>query len=102
MQSADSIRKPFPAIVALSAGVASFLIMADLLQRPGGCVGLGSGTAAANVKFNSLSALGLVFGYVDIRRRWHPSAALTNRTRRAGRRGRFMISICQGQTEMPS
>ena len=26
MQSADSIRKPFPAIVALSAGIASFLI----------------------------------------------------------------------------
>jgi putative membrane protein len=53
---AESIRKPFPAILALSAVI---------VEAPDWV----SALPAANATFNSLSALCLVFGYVNIRRR---------------------------------
>jgi putative membrane protein len=69
MQTAESIRKPFPAIVALSAVIASFLIW--LIYFKGRVVAPDwvASLPAANAAFNSLSALCLVMGYVNIRRR---------------------------------
>jgi putative membrane protein len=69
MQTAESIRKPFPAIVALSAVIAAFLIW--LIYFKGRVVApdwVGS-LPAANATFNSLSALCLIMGYVNIRRK---------------------------------
>jgi putative membrane protein len=69
MQTAESIRKPFPAIVALSAVIASFLIW--LIYFKGRVVAPDwvAALPAANATFNSFSALCLVMGYVNIRRR---------------------------------
>ena len=69
MQSTESIRKPFPAIVTLSAAIASFLIW--LIYFKGRVVAPDwvAALPAANASFNSLSALCLVFGYINIRRR---------------------------------
>ena len=69
MQTAESIRKPFPAIVALSAVIAAFLIW--LIYFKGRVVAPDwvAALPAANATFNSLSALCLVMGYVNIRRR---------------------------------
>ncbi len=68
MQSTESIRKPFPAIVTLSAIIASFLIW--LIYFKGRVAGPGwvSDLPAAIATFNSLSALCLVMGYINIRR----------------------------------
>jgi putative membrane protein len=68
MQSTESIRKPFPAIVALSAVIASFLIW--LIYFKGRVAGPSwiSDLPAAIAAFNSLSALCLVMGYINIRR----------------------------------
>jgi putative membrane protein len=69
MQSADSIRKPFPAIIALSAVIASALIwliyFKGRVEAPDWVLSL----PAANAAFNSLSALCLLCGYVNIRRK---------------------------------
>jgi putative membrane protein len=69
MQTAESIRKPFPAIVALSAVIAAFLIW--LIYFKGRVVAPDwvASLPAANATFNSLSALCLTMGYVNIRRR---------------------------------
>jgi putative membrane protein len=69
MQSSDSIRKPFPAIVALSAVIASFLIWLIYFKGRVTAPDWVSALPAANAAFNSLSALCLVFGYVNIKRR---------------------------------
>src|SRR5580698_412717 len=68
MTSTESIRKPFPPIVALSAVIASFLIW--LLYFKGKVAGPDwvAALPAANASFNSLSALCLVLGYINIRR----------------------------------
>jgi putative membrane protein len=68
MQPAESIRKPFPAIVTLSAVIAAFLIW--LIYFKGKVAGPGwvDGLPAAIASFNSLSALCLVMGYMNIRR----------------------------------
>jgi putative membrane protein len=69
MTPTDSIRKPFPAIVALSAIIASFLIW--LIYFKGKVAGPDwiAALPAANASFNSLSALCLVLGYINIRRK---------------------------------
>jgi putative membrane protein len=69
MTSTESIRKPFPAIVALSAVIASSLIW--LIYFKGKVAGPDwiAVLPAANASFNSLSALCLVFGYINIRRK---------------------------------
>jgi putative membrane protein len=69
MQPVDSIRKPFPAIVALSAVIASFLIWLIYFKGRVAAPDWVALLPAANATFNSLSALCLVFGYVNIRRR---------------------------------
>jgi putative membrane protein len=69
MQTAESIRKPFPAIVALSAVIAAFLIW--LIYFKGRVVAPDwvASLPAANATFNSLSALCLIMGYVNIRQK---------------------------------
>jgi putative membrane protein len=69
MQTAESIRKPFPAIVALSAVIASFLIWLIYFKGRIAAPDWVATLPAANATFNSLSALCLVMGYVNIRRR---------------------------------
>jgi putative membrane protein len=72
MQTADSIRKPFPAIVALSAVIVSFLIWLIYFKGRVAAPGWVSALPAANATFNSLSALCLISGYVNIRRKNRP------------------------------
>jgi putative membrane protein len=67
MQTADSIRKPFPVIGALSAVIASFLIWLIYFKGRVAAPDWVSALPAANATFNSLSALCLVLGYVNIR-----------------------------------
>jgi putative membrane protein len=69
MQSAESIRKPFPAIVALSAVIASFLIWLIYFKGRVAAPDWVAMLPAANASFNSLSALCLVLGYINIRRK---------------------------------
>jgi len=69
MQSAESIRKPFPAIVALSAVIASFLIWLIYFKGRVAAPDWVAALPAANASFNSLSALCLTFGYINIRRK---------------------------------
>jgi putative membrane protein len=69
MQSAESIRKPFPAIVTLSAAIAAFLIWLIYFKGKVVAPDWVSMLPAANASFNSLSALCLIFGYISIRRR---------------------------------
>jgi putative membrane protein len=66
---AESIRKPFPAILALSAVIAATLIWLIYFKGRVEAPDWVSALPAANATFNSLSALCLVFGYVNIRRR---------------------------------
>src|ERR1700694_5655769 len=68
MQSAESIRKPFPAIVALSAAIASFLIWLIYFKGKVAAPDWVQALPAANASFNSLSAVCLVLGYINIRR----------------------------------
>jgi len=64
----QAARKPVPAILALSAVVAAFLIwliyFRERLATPDWALSL----PLANAIFNSISAICLVFGYVNIRR----------------------------------
>lgn len=61
-------RKPIPAVLALSALISGFLIwliyFKGKIAEPAWVTSL----PAANAAFNSLSAISLVFGYVNIRR----------------------------------
>jgi putative membrane protein len=68
MQPGESIRKPFPAILTLSAVIAAFLFW--LIYFKGKVAGPGwvDELPAAIALFNSLSALCLVMGYINIRR----------------------------------
>ncbi len=68
-QTAESIRKPFPAIVALSALIAAFLIWLIYFKGRVLAPDWVASLPAANATFNSLSALCLIMGYVNIRRR---------------------------------
>ena len=69
MASADSIRKPFPAIVALSAAIAGFLIWLIYFKGKVAAPDWVSLLPAANATFNSLSAVCLILGYINIRKR---------------------------------
>jgi putative membrane protein len=68
MPSAESIRKPLPAIATLSAAIASFLIWLIYFKGKVAAPDWVASLPAANASFNSLSALCLVTGYVNIRR----------------------------------
>ena len=66
--SPETIRKPMVALVSLSIVIALFLIW--LIYFKGKVAGPGwvGALPAANASFNSLSALCLTFGYINIRR----------------------------------
>jgi putative membrane protein len=64
----ESIRKPFPAILTLSAVIAAFLFWLIYFKGKVSGPGWVDGLPAAIASFNSLSALCLVMGYVNIRR----------------------------------
>ena len=65
----DLARKPVPAIVALSAAIATFLIWLIYFKGKVAAPGWVSDLPAANALFNSLSAVCLILGYINIRRR---------------------------------
>jgi len=69
MESADTIRKPFPAIVALSAVIAAFLFWLIYFKSKVAAPDWVSALPTAIAAFNSLAAICLVFGYINIRRR---------------------------------
>jgi putative membrane protein len=67
--SADLARKPVPAILILSAAIAAFLIWLIYFKGRVAPPEWVTSLPAANAVFNSLSAICLVLGYVNIRRR---------------------------------
>lgn len=66
--SSDLARKPIPAILALSIAVAAFLIWLIYFKGKVAAPEWVLSLPLANAVFNSLSALCLVAGYVNIRR----------------------------------
>ena len=67
--AAELARKPLPAILALSAAIAAFLIWLIYFKGKVAAPEWIGELPAANAIFNSLSALCLVLGYLNIRRR---------------------------------
>src|SRR5271165_2376923 len=67
--SADLARKPIPAVVGLSVAIASFLIWLIYFKGKVAAPDWVSTLPAANAAFNSLSAICLILGYFNIRRR---------------------------------
>jgi putative membrane protein len=65
----DLARKPIPVILALSAAIAGFLIWLIYFKGRIAAPEWVGNLPAANAFFNSLSALCLIFGYINIRRR---------------------------------
>ncbi len=61
-------RKPFPAILALSFAIASFLIWLIYFKGKVAAPDWVGTLPAANAAFNSLSAVCLILGYINIRR----------------------------------
>src|ERR1700689_4459238 len=68
MTPGESIRKPFPAIVALSAVIASFLLWLIYFKGKVAAPNWVAALPAAKASFNSLSAVCLVMGYINRRR----------------------------------
>src|ERR1700730_14357566 len=66
--SAELVRKPILASVALSVAIASFLIWLIYFKGKVAAPDWVSALPAANACLNSLSALCLIFGYINIRR----------------------------------
>jgi putative membrane protein len=66
--SAEPIRKPILGIVVLSLAVASFLIWLIYFKGRVAAPDWVLALPVANASFNSLSALCLIFGYINIRR----------------------------------
>jgi putative membrane protein len=64
----DLARKPLPVILALSAGIAAFLIWLIYFKGKVAAPGWVGYLPGANALFNSLSALCLTLGYINIRR----------------------------------
>jgi putative membrane protein len=67
--TSDLARKPAPAILALSAAIAAFLIWLIYFKGRVAAPDWIGTLPAANAFFNSCSAICLVFGYINIRRR---------------------------------
>jgi putative membrane protein len=67
--SAAQIRKPMPAIIALSAVIAASLIWLIYFKGKVAAPDWVSALPAVNATCNSLSALCLLMGYINIRRR---------------------------------
>ncbi len=66
--SSDLARRPIPAILALSVAVAAFLVWLIYFKGKVAAPEWVLSLPAANAVFNSLSALCLIGGYVNIRR----------------------------------
>ena len=66
--SGEAARKPILAMVALSAAIASSLIWLIYFKGKVAAPNWVGALPAANASFNSMSALCLVFGYINIRR----------------------------------
>ena len=66
--SPDLARKPLPVIIALSVLIASALVWLIYFKGKVAAPAWVSVLPAANAVFNSLSAICLIFGYVNIRR----------------------------------
>jgi putative membrane protein len=66
--SAELARKPLPAITALSVAIAAFLIWLIYFKGRIAAPEWVSILPSANAMFNSLSALCLIFGYINIRK----------------------------------
>jgi len=66
--SSDLARKPIPAIIALSVALTAFLIWLIYFKGKVAAPGWVLSLPAANAVFNSLSALCLIGGYINIRR----------------------------------
>ncbi len=64
----ELIRKPILAIVTLSAGIAAFLIWLIYFKGRVAAPDWVASLPAANATFNSLSAICLTLGYINIRR----------------------------------
>jgi putative membrane protein len=67
--NAEQIRKPMPAIIALSAVIAASLIWLIYFKGKVAAPDWVSALPAVNATCNSLSALCLIMGYINIRRR---------------------------------
>jgi putative membrane protein len=67
--NAEQLRKPMPAIIALSAVIAASLIWLIYFKGKVAAPDWVSTLPAVNATCNSLSALCLVMGYINIRRR---------------------------------
>ena len=66
--SPDLTRRPILSIVALSAGIASFLVWLIYFKGRVAAPDWVAALPAANASFNSMSALCLILGYINIRR----------------------------------
>src|ERR1700681_3943220 len=66
--SPDLTRRPILSIVALSAAIASFLVWLIYFKGRVAAPDWVAALPAANASFNSLSALCLILGYINIRR----------------------------------
>lgn len=69
MQPAETIRKPFPAIISLSAIIAAFLFWLIYFKSKVAAPDWVSALPTVIAACNSLAAICMVFGYVNIRRR---------------------------------
>lgn len=68
LTTAAPMRKPMPAIIALSVAIASFLIWLIYFKGKVAAPNWVGALPAANATFNSLSAFCLILGYINIRR----------------------------------
>lgn len=66
--NSDLARKPVPVIIALSAGIAGFLVWLIYFKGRIASPGWVSYLPGADAAFNSLSAVCLILGYINIRR----------------------------------
>src|ERR1700730_18325311 len=66
--SPDLTRRPILSIVAISAAIASFLVWLIYFKGRVAAPDWVAALPAANASFNSMSALCLIFGYINIRR----------------------------------
>lgn len=70
VESAQTLaRRPVPAIIGLSVAVAAFLVWLIYFKGKVAAPDWVGNLPAANAVFNSLSAICLVFGYINIRKR---------------------------------